>query len=249
VNENLYGKAAIEHLARIQTANTDVCTVLIAHLVGSVPTGKKLLVFGSGHSALFALELYHRAGGASFVLPVIEPCLLPTAGPPVIRVLERTPGVALPALARALPEAGEMIWIASQSGINHAAVDVAMEAKRLGLVTVGFTSRKHSEAVKARHPSGKRLFEVCDHVVDLGGFVGDAAVPIGGGLQAGPLSTLGSVFLAHSILVAACRELEAKGHRCTYTSVNTPEGEARNHAIELEAAKRDPLLRTTPSKN
>jgi uncharacterized phosphosugar-binding protein len=135
-----------------------------------------------------------------------------------------------------------MLWISSQSGINGAVVDFALEAKRQGLTTVAFTSVAHSSAVSSRHPSGKRLFEVCDETVDLGGFRGDACVEVNSELKAGPLSMLTSVFLGHSILVGACAELESQGIRCTYTSVNTPEGEARNKDLEREAAKRDPLL-------
>jgi uncharacterized phosphosugar-binding protein len=106
-----------------------------------------------------------------------------------------------------------------------------------------FTSLVHSRKVESRHPSKKKLFEVCDEVMDLGGFVGDAAIEIAPDVHAGPLSTLTSVLLGHSILVEACAALEAQGHRCTYTSVNTPAGEARNKGIEAVAARRDPLLR------
>ena len=218
----------------------------MARLVSDVSQKKSLFVFGSGHSGLFPLELYHRAGGASFLIPIVADYLLPSAGPPVVRVLERTPGAANALLNRAEPRAGEMVWISSQSGVNAAVVDFALEARKKGLHTVAFTSVVHSSAVSSRHSSGKRLFEVCDEVIDLGGYIGDACVPVSSGaqsFQAGPLSTLGSVFLGHSILVAVCAELEAQGVHCVYTSVNTPEGEERNREIEKLAAVRDPLLR------
>ena len=136
-----------------------------------------------------------------------------------------------------------MIWIASQSGINGATVDLALEAKKMGLVCVAFTRVPHSSAVKSRHPSGMRLFEICDHVVDLGGVSGDACVELGAGVRAGPLSLLSSVLLGHSILTAACGQLEAQGVHCVYTSVNTPDGESRNAALEKKAAERDFLLK------
>lgn len=243
-----YADAALPHLKTILDANAPVMEKIATRLCDDIQAGKSLLVFGSGHSGIFPLELYHRAGGASFVIPVVADFLLPTAGPPVVRVLERTPGVANSILNRAEPMKGEMIWISSQSGINGAVVDLALQAKEKGLYTVAFTSRVHSSAVASRHPSGKRLFEVCDETVDLGGKVGDACVnitPNGSAdeLWAGPLSTLGSVFMGHSIIVSACARLEAKGVRCVYTSVNTPQGEARNRDIEKSAMKRDPLLR------
>ncbi len=238
-----YAATALPHLEDLINRNESVMTDLVQRLVSDVQAGKSLFVFGSGHSAIFAMELFHRAGGASFVVPVFAEYLLPTAGPSVVRILERTNGVASPLLSRAQPRPGEMIWFASQSGINNATVDLAIEAKEKGLFTVAFTSVAHSSAVVSRHPSGKRLFEVCDRVVDLGGVKGDACVEIAPGFHAGPLSTLGSVLLGHSVLVAACAKLETQGVRCTYTSVNTPEGEKRNKEIEAQAALRDYLLR------
>lgn len=238
-----YAELGLKHLEKILQVNEPVMNRLVERLVHDVEEGKSLLIFGSGHSAIFPLELYHRAGGASFVIPLVGEYLMPTAGPSVIRVLERTPGVSVPLLLRAEPKPGEMVWIASQSGINAASVDMAIKAKEMGLFTVAFTSVVHSQCVSSRHPSGKRLFEICDLVVDLGGRVGDALVPLQDDLFAGPVSTLGSVFLGHSIVVEAIRKLETKGNRCVYTSVNTPTGEARNRAIEALAAKRDPLLR------
>lgn len=238
-----YGTLALSHLERSINANEKVMIDLVNRVVEDVKSGKSLFAFGSGHAAIFTMELYHRAGGCSFLIPIFADYLLPTAGPPVVRVLERTPAAANVMLARAEPKAGEMIWIASQSGINPAVVDFALEAKRRGMYTVAFTSVKHSSAVDSRHPSGKRLFEVCDTTVDFGGFRGDAGLEIAEGVHAGPLSSLSAILLGHSILTTACAELEAQGIRCTYTSVNTPEGETRNKSIEKQAMLRDPLLR------
>ncbi len=243
INVRSYSEAAIPHLGRIVDANLKGMEEIAARLVADVKAGKSLFAFGSGHAAIFTMELYHRAGGCSFLIPVFADYLLPTAGPPVVRVLERTAAAANMMLARVLPRAGEMIWISSQSGINTAVVDFALEAKRLGLYTVAFTSVAHSSSVPSRHPSGKRLFEVCDAVMDTGGFRGDACLEIADDVRAGPLSTLGSVLLGHSILTAVCSRLEMDGVRCTYTSVNTPEGEARNQSIEKAAMVRDALLR------
>jgi uncharacterized phosphosugar-binding protein len=243
VNVRTYSETAIPHLQGLIAKNEKTMERIARQLVEDVSEGRSLLVFGSGHSSIFPLELYHRAGGASFVVPVVADYLLPTAGPPVVRVLERTAGVATAILARAEPKAGEMLWLASNSGINAAVVDLALEAKKKGMRTVAFTSLPHSQSVASRHSSGKRLFEVCDEVIDLDGVRGDASVQIASGVSAGPLSTLSTVMLGHSILVAAIAGLEAKGIPCVYTSVNTPEGEARNVEIEKAAQKRDPLLR------
>jgi uncharacterized phosphosugar-binding protein len=245
-----YAAVALPHLGEALERNRETLERLARRLAADVRAGRSLLVFGSGHSALFPMELYHRAGGASFVIPLVADYLLPTAGPPVVRVLERTPGAATPLLNRPQPRKGEMLWLASQSGINASVVELALEARKRGLVTVAFTSRTHSQAVASRHASGKRLFEVCDETVDLGGFRGDACVPLPPAavknplsVSAGPLSSLTAMLLGHSVLVAACAELEQGGVRCVYTSVNTPEGEERNRALEETAGQRDVFLR------
>lgn len=238
-----YSAVLASHLTQAVERNEKVMQELAEMLVRDVKAGKSLFAFGSGHAAIFTMELYHRAGGCSFLVPVFADYLLPTAGPPVVRVLERTAAAANMMLARAEPRPGEMIWIASQSGINTAVVDFALEAKRLGLFTVAFTSVEHSSQVASRHPSGKKLYEVCDRIVDLGGFRGDACLELAPDVRGGPISSLMSITLGHSIITTACAHLEAAGVRCTYTSVNTPEGEARNKGIEKQAMIRDPLLR------
>ena len=238
-----YSERAVPHLAGLVEQNLESLERIATRLVADVAAGKSLLVFGSGHSAIFPLELYHRAGGASFVIPVVADYLLPTAGPPVVRVLERTAGSATAVLDRCLPQSGEMLWIASNSGINAAVVDLALEARKRGLHCVAFTSLPHSRSVASRHDSGKRLFEVCDEVIDIGGIVGDAVVPIGREVLAGPLSSLSTILLGHSIILAAVARLERGGTPCVYTSVNTPHGEARNKKLEEAAKIRDFLLR------
>jgi uncharacterized phosphosugar-binding protein len=243
IDVRAYSRFALPHLEKILTTNLKVLEKVSDRIVKDVQKKRSLFVFGSGHSAIFPLEVYHRAGGPSFVIPLIADFFLPSAGPSVVRLMERTPGSSQFLLERASPRSGEMVWLASQSGINSASVDLALEAKRRKLYTVAFTSTVHSKAVNSRHPSGKKLYQVCDEVVDLGGAVGDASVHLKSGVAVGPLSSLGSIFLAHSILTDAMARLEQIGIRCVYTSVNTPQGEGRNQELEKQAKVRDMLLR------
>jgi len=238
-----YSRIALPHLDNILSRNLKILEKISDRIIQDVQSNRSLFVFGSGHSTLFPLEIYHRAGGPSFMIPLVADFLLPSAGPSVVRFLERTPGSVQFLLDRVIPRPGEMLWLASQSGINPASVDLALEASRRKMFTVAFTSLAHSRTVKSRHPSGKKLYQVCDEVVDLGGAVGDAAIAVSGNVSVGPLSTLGSIFLAHSILTNAMAQLEHKGIRCVYASVNTSEGEVRNKKLEEVAKIRDILLR------
>jgi uncharacterized phosphosugar-binding protein len=238
-----YAEVAFPHLQKVLDQNLKTIEKIGREIVSDVQAGKSLFVFGSGHSALLPLEVYHRAGGPYFVIPLVMDYLLPHAGPPLVRLMERQTESARILLNRAEPKSGEMIWIASQSGINSLVIEVALEAKARGLRSVAFTSLNHSKGVSPRHPSKKKLFEICDEVIDLGGVTGDAAVPITPQISTGPLSTLTSILLAHSILTFAQSHLEESGYQCTYSSVNTSEGGARNLDLEKKAGIRDPLLR------
>ncbi len=232
-------------LTRQFEKNRPVLESVSSHLISCIGRGGQLLVAGSGHSALFAMELYHRAGGPSFVLPVVDASVLPVFGPLRARKAERKPEGLLKSLDKFAPRPGEMLWICSQSGINAAIVELAIHARAQGLETVAFTSLEHSRASLSRHESGKRLFEVSDHVIDLGGVSGDALLKVEGAprsVSVGPFSTISAVFLAHVVLSEVCTQLEAEGRPCVYTSVNTPDGERQNAALEREAALRDGAL-------
>ncbi len=56
--------------------------------------------------------------------------------------------------------------ITSNSGRNAVPVEMAMLAAEHGIYTIALTSLKHSQSVESRHPSGKRLFEIADLVLD-----------------------------------------------------------------------------------
>ena len=66
--------------------------------------------------------------------------------------------------------------------------------------------------VTSRHPSGKRLFEVTDIVLDNGTGYGDARLPVGRrGLCMGPTSTIAGVFVINAVLAEAVDRLANLG--------------------------------------
>ena len=54
----------------------------------------------------------------------------------------------------------------STSGCNAVTIDVALEAKRLGMFVVALTSLAHAAVSTSRHESGKKLHEVAELVLD-----------------------------------------------------------------------------------
>jgi uncharacterized phosphosugar-binding protein len=160
-------------------------------------------LFGSGHSALLALEAAGRAGGFAGVQPIWDPA---------IGRAEQVEGYGS-VLARELNwEPRDCLFVISHSGRNPAPIEVAMAGKAAGLPVVGITALDYSKASSSRHSSGKRLFEVVDDVIDTCGVPGDAAIAIDGvAVRTGPTSTIIGAALLDAVIVEAVAILAAAG--------------------------------------
>ena len=130
-----------------------------------------LYLLGGGHSLMVAAEAYHRAGGLAPV-DIIHDKSFGRA--------ERCEGYAKQLLDWYNPPAGSVVVIISNSGRNALPIEMALECKARGIKTIAMTSLAHSRSVSARHPSGKRLFEIADVVIDNCGIAGDAILEIEG---------------------------------------------------------------------
>lgn len=173
--------------------------------------GGTIFTFGTGHSHLLAEEIFYRAGGLAKVYPIQDGPLMLHVSASRSSQMERFSGYAelllhdIPCLRR-----GDIIFIFANSGRNTVSVDMALCAKERGMLTVCVTSLNHSQNVTSRHPSGKRLFEVCDIVIDNGGVKGDACIEIGKNV-CGPTSTMIGAMLMQAIVCGAVDILTAKG--------------------------------------
>ena len=130
-----------------------------------------LYILGSGHSLMVAAEAHHRAGGLVPV-DVIHDKTFGRA--------ERLEGYAKVLLDEYNVPGGGVVVIASNSGRNALPIEMALECKARGIKTIAITSLAHSQSVTARHPSGKRLFEIADVVIDNRGVPGDAILEMEG---------------------------------------------------------------------
>ena len=76
--------------------------------------------------------------------------------------------------------AGDVLLIGSVSGKNAHPIELAIACREMGVKVIGLTSMAYTNEVASQHPSGKKLFEVVDVVIDNGAPFGDAAVDIDG---------------------------------------------------------------------
>jgi len=237
----LTAEEAIRAVAQSQAAGIAAAADLMAHCLAG---GGVLQAFGTGHSEAFAMEVAGRAGG---FIPTNRLALrdaVAAAGadtdPDEVGKLERDPALAKYIYALAPdPQPQDVFLIASNSGGNGSIVEFARLVKQKGHPLIAVTSLAHTTKVTSRHPSGLRLFEVADIVLDNGAPYGDAVLPLPGGGAAGGLSSITAALLAQMMVAETLVRLVDRGITPpVYLSANIPEGDAHNDALEARYAGR-----------
>lgn len=174
-------------------------------LVDTAIAGGKIFFFGCSHAGILAQEAFYRTGGLVIANPILPKGLtLDTVPVTDTSVLERKPEYAHEILDSTPIGKGDLLVIHSVSGRNGVPVEMAIEAKNRGIVPVCITSLEYSSSAPSRHPSGKRLFEVCDLVIDNCGTIGDAAIEVEGFAEkTAPTSTITGAAIINSMCAQA----------------------------------------------
>lgn len=188
-----------------------------------------IFTFGTGHSHMLAEEIFYRAGGLVRIYPILDPPLMLHNAAARSSEIERLHGYAKAILDDIDPiKPGDVMFIFSNSGRNTVSVDMALLAKEKGLKTICITNLTHSRAVTSRHSSGKRLYEVCDIVIDNHGCTGDAAIPVDG-ITVSPTSTVIGAMIMQAIVAGTVEIMHARGiNPEVFISANTDEGDRLN---------------------
>ena len=206
-------------------------------LVASLSNDGVIQAFGTGHSQAFAMEIAGRAGGLipthamrlyDLVLLGVRP-ITAMDGPEFER--DHTVADQLYDLYDIRP--ADAFIIASNSGANGSTVGLALRAKKEGHPVIAVTSMEHTKGVVSKHPSGKRLFEVADVVLDNLAPYGDATLDSPSGVKTGAVSSITAAYLAQLLTAGTAAKLEAMGVRPPmYVSANVPGGDEHNRGLE-----------------
>ena len=123
--------------------------------------------------------------------------------------------------------------IASNSGVNGSILGIALAAKTRGHKVIAVTSMDHTMKVTPKHPSGKRLSEVADIVIDNLAPFGDSTLELEGGIGVGAVSSLTAAFIAQRITIGVAEAMRRRGKTPpVYISANIPGGDEHNRALE-----------------
>ena len=194
----------------------------------AVAGGGLIYLTGTGHAHLMAEEVFYRAGGLAAVYPILVPPLMLHEGAVRSTRLERRPGLAREVMAELEMGPGDLLIVASNSGRNAFPVDAALLGSERGTPVVALTSLPHGQRVTSRHPSGRRLIDVADVILDTGAPYGDAVVALGEGRPAvAPVSTVLGAFLLNAVMARCTQLLFERGvEPDVFASANLEDGES-----------------------
>jgi uncharacterized phosphosugar-binding protein len=215
-----YLSSVLERIGELATTQADALQAAGRACARSIAAGKLVFTFGTGHGAFAALEAFPRTGTVVGFRPIVEtPIALfhhvfGDMGSWQYRFLHTREGYGKAILRAHRLDPADTMVLFSHSGINAVVLDIAVEAKEVGMSLVGVTSIPHSSAVASRHSSGRRLFELADVVVDTRVPLQDASIWVEGVEDpVGPASTVVAVAAAHAIVSATVEELAKLGHK------------------------------------
>lgn len=165
-------------IEKIEADGTDSIEKAADIFAKTLMVGKRIYLFGTGHSHMLTEELFYRAGGLVNIQPVlVEPLMLHISASEST-AFEREEGMAEKIFTEYEMSENDTIVIISNSGRNGVIVDMSLLCKEKGLNVIALTNLEHTYAGASRHKSGKRLCEIADIVLDNGGCVGDACIEV-----------------------------------------------------------------------
>ncbi|TDD65682.1 sugar isomerase domain-containing protein [Jiangella aurantiaca] len=225
-----------EIVERVSTTQLDGVQRAADIVARSVRDGGVVQAFGTGHSQATAMEIAGRAGGLIPTNRIALSDLVMYGGEEPETILdprtERDPSLAQRLYDIAPIEAHDVFVIASNSGINGSIVGMAEVARKNGHPVIAITSLQHSEQVESRHPSGRKLTDLADVVLDNGGPFGDAVLPLPGGGAVCAVSSITAALLAQLLTAEVVRRLLAAGDTPpVYLSANVPGGDIHNDGL------------------
>jgi uncharacterized phosphosugar-binding protein len=239
-----FAKEVSQRLERLVTLAADGgLEAAIGLMTRAIESGAVIQAFGTGHSEAFAMEIAGRAGG---LIPTNKIALrdLVLHGNLTVDALagsslERNPDIVSELWEISPIHPGDVFVIASNSGVNGSVVGMALLAKESGHGVIGVTSLQHTAQVRPKHPSGRRLSEIADVVIDNLAPYGDATLALPGGVAVGSVSSITSAFIAQLLTIGVAQRMNGDGRvPPLYLSANIPGGDAHNHALEKKYAGR-----------
>lgn len=203
IDLNAFADAAISYINCLEEKQLDNIKKASDVLSASIAAGGVIQVFGSGHSWGFGIELSKKAG-TLVPVHVIQTSDFVTKGlvsleefKDKVNIFERKPNMANRLYDLYDIRTEDAFIIISNSGINGLVIDMAIKAREKNHPVIVITSMEHTLAEDSRHPSGKKLYQLGDIVIDNCGPQGDAILESGDLGKVCSISSITGGVIAH----------------------------------------------------
>ena len=226
-----------ETIARAWNSQQEKIAAAAEQIAEAIKRKNNVFIFGCSHAGILSEEVFYRTGGLAVINPIFFPGFMLNTKPVTMTSrLERIPGIGRMLLLENHLRKGDVLLIHSVSGRNTVPVEMAIEAAKTGVYVIALTNMEYSSGAASRHPSGKKLYEVSDLVLDNCGVPGDAAIRLEGLEEAvGPTSTAVGAALMNGLIIEVVEKLiNDKIVPPVFLSANLDGGDEHNRKIFKE---------------
>ncbi len=216
-----------DHLQQSQLSAVEQAADLIIH---ALTHGGAVFTSEIGHSNQH--DFLNRAGGMAALQSLTFSCHVNS---PVAECLKDRPrpepyDVQRENIRHAVRSsnlrAGDVVLVGSVSGKSYFPVALALACREIGVKVIGFTSLAYTAQVESLHPSGRKLVDVADVVIDIGAPYGDAAVSVPGvEVDVLPVSGVAAIAAGWMVFGRVMEKMAAAGDPpSVFMSLNRQEG-------------------------
>jgi uncharacterized phosphosugar-binding protein len=234
-----------QYLAALRAAIDDIEATQLplireaaARFAETIKKERLVHVFGTGHSRMAVEEMFPRYGSFPGFHPIVElsmtyhNAVVGANGQRQAMFLENVQGFGAVLWRNFATAPDDALLAISTSGCNAVTIDVALEAKKRGMVVVALTSLHHAAVSASRHESGKKLHEVADLVLDQKAPAGDSAVWIDGlETPVAPLSSVTGCTIINLVKAEVARLLTEAGSPPKVLTAACHLGDARSREL------------------
>ena len=201
-----------ELIKNIHDRNETIINKLVRVFADNIKEDRIIHVFGTGHSHMAGIELFARAGGLGNVNALLDPDSVTSFGAQRSGEMEKISGISDIVYDSYDIRKNDLMIIVSNSGRNAMPIEMALRCKKEGVITVALTNVNQSTNTSSRHSSGKKLYEICDYVLDNSVPSGDSLVSVEG-ILTGPGSSISNIILLNTIVSEAIKLCVSEGFR------------------------------------
>lgn len=196
-------------IQEIESRNRDAFKEAAYLIAEKVINDDIIYIFGGGgHANMAAEEMFYRSGS----LLCVRPLFMPGNRMGDSIMINEVEGLSPLLFMKYQIQPKDVLLISNAYGTSRLNIDIALEAKRRNVKTIGLTGTEFPKNLpsdfRGRHSSNKNLHEVVDVFIDTCCPYGDALVQVENHpAPVGPASTILSSVAINLLLISVTEEL------------------------------------------